>query len=188
MGDGGATKRATNKFNIGVLIVRDDNYTHLCKEVQTQFVVHVTEDALLYEHDVRATLLDLLAHVEDVLPLVAEYAIHGRVVGNDDTVFHVGLGLREEESRCTGVWDIDKTATCVFSGLWEQVEVGKVMNGNLPSHSFPHPPEIGSLLNKQRDTPILPAINLNQGDGEMMTPHPQTPPFPLKEGATTWYY
>jgi hypothetical protein len=161
VGNGGATKCATNEFDVDVLNVRDDDYTHLCEEMQAQLVVRVAEDALLCEHDICAALLDLLAHVEDVLPLIAEYAIHGGVVGNDDTVFHVGLGRREEESGCTGVWGIDKMAMRVFSGLRKQDKVGKVMNGNLPLHSFPHPPEIGSLLNKQRDTPILPAINLN---------------------------
>ncbi len=117
MGDGGATKCVTNEFDIGVLNVRDDNYTHLREEVQAQLVVHVMEDALLYEHDFRAALLDLLAHVEDVLPLVAEYAIHGHIVGNDDTVFHVGLGRQEEKSGCTGVLGIDKMAMRVFRGL-----------------------------------------------------------------------
>jgi hypothetical protein len=54
--------------------------------VKAELIVRIAEDALLYEHNVHAALLDLLEHVEDVLPLVAEYAIHGRIVGNDDTV------------------------------------------------------------------------------------------------------
>ena len=132
----------------------------LCKEVHAELIVCVAVDALLYELDVRAALLDLLARVEDVLPLVAEYAIHGHIVVNDDTVVHVGLG-RRGRIWTPGVWGVDKIATHVISGSRKQDKVRKAMNGNLSYPSFPHPPEIRSLSNKKRDTPILPAINLN---------------------------
>jgi hypothetical protein len=51
------------------MLVLSTSVTTSVQEVQAQLVVHVSQDALLYKDDVSATLLDLLAYVEDALPL-----------------------------------------------------------------------------------------------------------------------
>ena len=97
MGDGGAAQGAADELDVGPLDVGNDQDAHLGQKVQAELVVGIPQDALLDEDDVGAGLLDLLALAEDVLALVAEDAVHGGVVGNDDVVVHVGLGRREAE-------------------------------------------------------------------------------------------
>mmetsp|Transcript_250 Transcript_250/g.434 ORF Transcript_250/g.434 Transcript_250/m.434 type:complete len:327 (-) Transcript_250:170-1150(-) len=97
VGHGRASQGATDEFDIGSFDVGNNENSHLGQEVQTQFVVCIAEDALLDEDDVCSALFDLFAHVEDVLALVAKYAIHGGVVADDDVVVHVRFGSREAE-------------------------------------------------------------------------------------------
>ena len=67
------------------------------KEVQTQYVVCIAEDALLDEHDDRSAPFGHFAHVEDALPFVVKDAIHGSIVAANDVVVHVHSGSRGAE-------------------------------------------------------------------------------------------
>lgn len=97
MGDGSAAQGAADEFDVGAFNVGDDQNAHLGQKVQTEFVVGISQDTLLDQHDICAAFLDLLALTQNVLALVAKDAVHGGVVGNDDVVVHVGLGGREAE-------------------------------------------------------------------------------------------
>ena len=70
---------------------------YLGEEVETKVVVRVAEDRLLDEHHVAARLLNLLAEAENVLALLPQDAVHGRVVRYHHVVLHVRLGRREAE-------------------------------------------------------------------------------------------
>ena len=65
--------------------------------MEREVVDGVAQDGLLHEEHVAARRLDLLAHGEDVLPLLLEDAIHLAVVGDDDVLLDVRLGRREAE-------------------------------------------------------------------------------------------
>ena len=66
----------------GVVKQPSHHDVQLGQEVQREVVVGVTQDGLLDQQHVTTPLLDLLALVEDVLPLLAEDAVHGRIVGH----------------------------------------------------------------------------------------------------------
>lgn len=59
--------------------------------MEAQVVVRVAQDGLLDEEHVAAGFLDLLADAQDVLPLLPQDTIHGRVVRHHHVVFHVAL-------------------------------------------------------------------------------------------------
>jgi len=98
MWDGSAPQCPTNEFNISPFNIGNYQNPHLGQKMQTQFIVGIAQNTLLDEHDIRTTLFDLFAHVENVFPFVAQDAIHGGIVANDDTVVHVCFGGGEAES------------------------------------------------------------------------------------------
>lgn len=70
--------------------------------MQTQVVVGVAQDGLLDEKHVAASLLDLLAQIEDVLALLTKNAIHGSVVWHHHIVLHVALNTAQRSYLETG--------------------------------------------------------------------------------------
>ena len=78
-----------DELNVLSLNVFDDHDLHLREEVERHLVDGVAEDGLLDEHDVAAGLLDRLAQVEDVRPLLAQCPVHLRVVADDHLVLHL---------------------------------------------------------------------------------------------------
>lgn len=86
-----------DKLNLVTLNVLDDKNLELGKEVKGELVDSVTENRLLNQEHVASRLLDLLAHVEQVLALLLENLVHLAVVVDHDLVVHVGLGAAELE-------------------------------------------------------------------------------------------
>ncbi len=64
----------------------DDEGLHLGEEVHGQVADGLAQDGLLDQDDRGAGLLDGLADVEDVLPLVPQHAVHLCVVRHDHLV------------------------------------------------------------------------------------------------------
>mmetsp|Transcript_30154 Transcript_30154/g.88179 ORF Transcript_30154/g.88179 Transcript_30154/m.88179 type:complete len:417 (+) Transcript_30154:3697-4947(+) len=141
VGDGRAAEGAADELDVRPLDVGDDQDAHLGQEVEAELVVGVAEDGLLDENDVGAGLLDLLALAEDVLALVAEDAVHGGVVGNDDVVVHVGLGGREAELEegDLGVGNLRRPAGGLGAALGEDEAVDQLGVVDGPAHLLDHP-------------------------------------------------
>lgn len=83
-----------DKLDLIALNVSDDQDLHLGKEVKGEIIDSITQDRLLDEQNVATSLLDLLAHVQDVVTLLFQHAVHLLVVGNDDTVVHLKAHVR----------------------------------------------------------------------------------------------
>mmetsp|Transcript_24755 Transcript_24755/g.44620 ORF Transcript_24755/g.44620 Transcript_24755/m.44620 type:complete len:537 (+) Transcript_24755:83-1693(+) len=141
VGNRRASQGATDELYVGPLDVRHDQNAHLGQEVQAQFVVGIAKDALLDEHDVGPALLDLFAHVEDVLALVAQDTIHGGVVAHDDVVVHVSLGSGKAELNQSNLGILDLTGpTRRLGGALVEHQAGHelgIIHG--PSQLLHHP-------------------------------------------------
>mmetsp|Transcript_22466 Transcript_22466/g.48380 ORF Transcript_22466/g.48380 Transcript_22466/m.48380 type:complete len:217 (-) Transcript_22466:500-1150(-) len=135
-----ASQGAADELDVGALDVRDHQDPHLGQEVQAQLVVRVAEDALLDEDYVGAALFYLFAHVEDVLPLVAQDAIHGGVVAHDDVVVHVRFRSREAEldQGDLGIIDLTRSSRRLGRSLVEYQPRHELRIVHRPAQLFHH--------------------------------------------------
>mmetsp|Transcript_30051 Transcript_30051/g.103833 ORF Transcript_30051/g.103833 Transcript_30051/m.103833 type:complete len:565 (-) Transcript_30051:9-1703(-) len=97
VGHGQQAQRVGDEFDLAALDVRDAHDAHLGQEMQREVVVRVAKDRFLDEQNVAPRLFDLLAEAEDVLALLAQEAVHGRVIRNDNIVLHVCLRCAQAE-------------------------------------------------------------------------------------------
>ena len=90
---------ASDELDVVALDVADDHDLQLAQEVETQLVHRVAQNGLLHQQHVAAGLLDLLAHLQNVLALLAQQTVHLRVVVDDHLVVDVRLRSRQVELR-----------------------------------------------------------------------------------------
>eukprot|EP01137_Pigoraptor_chileana_P023696 Opistho-2@90426 len=90
-----ASNRLADELNLVTLNLGDDHNLHLCQEVEGKVVDGVAENRLLHKEHVAAGLLDLLHKLQNVLALLAENAVHLRIVTDNHSVLHVCLWRRE---------------------------------------------------------------------------------------------
>ncbi len=80
-----------DKLHLVPLNVLDDQYVQLGQEMQAQVGDGVAQNGLLDEQHVALGLLDLLHHVQQVLPLLLQDFVHLPVVVHNDLVLHLKI-------------------------------------------------------------------------------------------------
>ena len=88
-----------NVVDIVALNVLDHVDLHLVEKVQRLVAHGLAQDALLDEEDVAARLLDLLAHVHNVVALLLEHAVHLRVVRDNHLVVKLHTEARNKRGN-----------------------------------------------------------------------------------------
>merc|ERR1719336_715125 len=95
--DGATSDGLTQEVHVFPFDVLYHHDLHLVEEVDSQVGEAVSEDGLLDEENVAASLLHLLHNVEDIGALLTKNSIHGGVVRHHHLVVHVRLGGRHTE-------------------------------------------------------------------------------------------
>ncbi len=97
--DGLAPQTLGQELNFVALDVLDDENIEPLEEGERDVVDGVAEDGLLNEEDVAVRLLDLLAHVEKVLPALLDNLVHLPVVVDHDRVVHLRRTCKTRADR-----------------------------------------------------------------------------------------
>jgi hypothetical protein len=95
IGDGFASKRFRKERDFIPLHILHDKDIQALKEVECDVVDGITKDGLLDQENIAVGLLDLFAHVEEVLTTFFDHLVHLSVVVNDDGVVHLMTHLLE---------------------------------------------------------------------------------------------
>eukprot|EP00962_Isochrysis_galbana_P000699 scaffold190_cov112-Isochrysis_galbana.AAC.2 len=97
VGDRKAAARLADELDVVTLNVLDHQDLHLGQEVEREVGDGVAQDGFLDQQHVAPGLLHLLAHVQDVLALLLEDAVHLRVVRDGHVLLNVRLGGGQAE-------------------------------------------------------------------------------------------
>lgn len=89
--DWSAAQSLADEGNIFSLDIFDDHAFDFVQEVDSEIADSVSEDGLLYEKNVAATLLDLFDNVENVGSFFLKYSVHCGVIRNNDVVVHLSI-------------------------------------------------------------------------------------------------